>query len=322
MNYKQIVDRLKEIVFRHKMLVDFGYGDLSDIKVKPQNDTNKGSDNADYPYAFLNPQSHSRVDNSVIYRFNLIVMEMSTDATDSVLTAQSNCAQYINDIVAMWHYGYQTDRTEVNLSYSMTPFKQRFQDTVAGMTAVLEITVADPLDNCLTPFAPIGSNEPTPEYGTLKVHATASQDYYIDPETGSISPTISQVFWFDNIIETDGNWDAYIRYNVPEAGTYNIVADVQITLTQPNESPEAVSPPPSILQIADGVATYITPSVVTGWPTAFVDTNTVYTAHLEWTITAPLNNYTLEYVRGTNSNQYYDLEYYEKAGSSIKIYKA
>lgn len=155
MNYKQIVDRIKEIVFRHKMLVDFGYGDLSDIKVKSQNDTDKGSSGADYPYAFLNPQSHSRVDNSVIYRFNLIVMEMCSDDTDQVLTVQSNCAQYINDIVAMWHFGYQTDRTEVNLSFSMTPFKQRFQDTVAGMTAVLEITVSDPLDNCLTPYETI-----------------------------------------------------------------------------------------------------------------------------------------------------------------------
>ena len=106
MNYKEIVERLREIVFRHKMLVDWGYGDLSDIKVKPQNDTDKGSDGADYPYAFLNPGQHSRLENSMIYRFNLIVMEMSTDETDSVVTAQSNCMQYINDIVAMWHFGY------------------------------------------------------------------------------------------------------------------------------------------------------------------------------------------------------------------------
>jgi hypothetical protein len=152
MNYKEIVDRLREIVFRHKMLVDWGYGDLSDIKVKSQNDTDKGSDGADYPYAFLNPGQHSRLENSMIYRFNLIVMEMSTDDTDRVIEVQSNCMQYINDIVAMWHFGYQTDRTEITLSYSVIPFKQRFQDTVAGMTASIEITVADPLDNCLTPF--------------------------------------------------------------------------------------------------------------------------------------------------------------------------
>lgn len=134
------------------MLVDFGYGDLSDIKVKSQNDTDKGSTGADYPYAFLNPSSHSRTENSMVYRFNLIVMEMSSDDTDDVLLAQSNCQQYIDDIVAMWHFGYQEDRTEVTLNYSLTPFKQRFQDTVAGMTALLEITVAKPIDNCLAPF--------------------------------------------------------------------------------------------------------------------------------------------------------------------------
>ena len=50
MTYKEIVDRIKEVVDGHKMVVDFGYGNLSDIKANTE-----GNESADYPYAFLNP---------------------------------------------------------------------------------------------------------------------------------------------------------------------------------------------------------------------------------------------------------------------------
>ena len=41
---------------------------------------------------------------------------------------------------------------DLTLNVSLTPFKERFQDTVAGMTATLEIEIPNRLNECIAPF--------------------------------------------------------------------------------------------------------------------------------------------------------------------------
>lgn len=147
MTYKEIVDRIKEITFAHKQLVDFGYGQLSDIKVRSESPD--GNNESDYPYLFLNPTNHQRTEQSITYNFNMIVMDMALD--DDFLKVQSDCQQYIDDVIAYLTFGY-SDRPDVNLTFTLTPFKERFQDTVAGMTATLSITLPSPINNCITPY--------------------------------------------------------------------------------------------------------------------------------------------------------------------------
>lgn len=141
MTYKQIVDRVEEVVNNHKILAFFDYGNLSDIKAEEQ---------PDYPYVFLNPQQHTRTGQQVIYRFNMIVMDMAKNE-DEVLAIQSEAQQYIDDILAHLRFGY-SDQIDLTLNVSLAPFKERFQDTVAGMTAGLEIIVPANLNDCITPF--------------------------------------------------------------------------------------------------------------------------------------------------------------------------
>jgi len=151
MTYKQIVDRVKQIVFDHKILVDFGYGNVSDIKTRSVNDLNQGNqEEADYPYVFLNPTNHTRTQQSITYRFNMIVMEMAKNDSE-VLTVQSNCQEYIDDILAQLRFGY-TDQVDIILNVSLTAFKERFQDTLAGMTATIEIEIPSALNQCIAPF--------------------------------------------------------------------------------------------------------------------------------------------------------------------------
>lgn len=146
MTYKEIVDRIKDIVERHKMLHDFGYGNLSDIKAN-----NEGNESADYPYAFLNPTNHTRSGQAITYRFNLIVMDMVLD--QDYLKIQSECQQYIDDILGNLRFGY-TDQVDLTLNVSLTPFKERFQDVVAGMTATLEVVIPQKLSDCYEVVAP------------------------------------------------------------------------------------------------------------------------------------------------------------------------
>ena len=157
MNYQEIVNRIQSITNQHKMLADFGYGDLSDLKVRFENTSGDSAVQADYPYLFLNPGVHQRNQGLVTYNFNMIVMDMargevSDEPYNNMLAIQSQCQQYIDDVLAYLYFGY-TDQPEVIYSgVTYSPFNERFSDDVSGMTATLTIQVPQPIDNCITPF--------------------------------------------------------------------------------------------------------------------------------------------------------------------------
>jgi len=146
MTYYDIVKRVEDVVNAHKILIDFGYGNLSDIKPNAEG----GGPGVDYPYLFLNPQSHTRSLQAITYRFNMIVMDMAKNE-EEVLTIQSQTQQYIDDVLAQLRFGY-TDQVDLTLNVTLTPFKERFQDTVAGMTASLEIILPSALNQCIAPI--------------------------------------------------------------------------------------------------------------------------------------------------------------------------
>ena len=179
MNYRDVVDRIRQVVFDHKMLVDFGYGQLSDIKTRAQGDGLDGDVNdADYPYCFLNPQPHVRTETQITYNFNMILMDMAReeegDDYQNFLAIQSDCIQYIDDIVARLYYHYK-DQPEVQFNYSYNPFYERFQDQLAGATANLSIIVPTNINDCISPFSDyelVG----TAQYGEENSSATFNYD--------------------------------------------------------------------------------------------------------------------------------------------------
>jgi len=157
MTYQEIVNRIQAVVNDHYMLADFGYGDLSDLKTRFENTSGDSASQADYPYLFLNPATHTRTGAAVTYNFNMIVMdiargEVSDNPYNNILAIQSQCQQYIDDVIAQLWNGYQ-DAPQVlwdGLSYNT--FNERFQDDVAGMTVNLQIMVPQAINNCITPI--------------------------------------------------------------------------------------------------------------------------------------------------------------------------
>ena len=144
MTYKNVLDDFFAIISNHKMIKTVGYGPLSEIKVpRGQYDTN-------YPYAFLQPTNHTLSKGASTFRFNLIMMEMPLEDIDSVIQAQSNCYEYIKDILG--HFYYHLSEYDFNLNVSVIPFKEKYDDVVSGMTATIELTIRDGLNDCIAPF--------------------------------------------------------------------------------------------------------------------------------------------------------------------------
>jgi len=160
MTYKEIINRFRSITDNHLMLQDFGYGDLSDLKYVSQLGTEE--ERVSYPYLYLLPSSSNRAGPVMNYSFNMIVMDMArpedgadTDKYDNYVTIQSQCQQYIDDVLARLYYFYK-DQPEITLTgITYTPFKEKYQDVVAGMTATITIQVPTPLNECVAPYGPM-----------------------------------------------------------------------------------------------------------------------------------------------------------------------
>lgn len=248
MTYKEIINRFRQVTSDHFMLQDFGYGELSDIKTQSQ--LGPEEQGADYPYLFLNPTSHTRTGPVMNYSFNMIVMDMARgeegDVYDNYITIQSQCQQYIDDVLSQLYYGYQ-DKPEIQLTgITYTPFKEKYQDTLAGMTATITIQVPVPIDNCIAP------------YNLTPFVWVRQEDPQILGSDGGEPGTIRADI---NVINNASNPYGYWNINKIQTGDFDYPAKIELTydLVLVNQE-EGHLPLPFRIAATDA-------DVTIGWPT-------------------------------------------------------
>lgn len=302
MTYKEVLDDLFSIIQNHKMIRTAGYGPLSEIKVP------RGTYDTNYPYAFLQPTNHTISKNAITYRFNLIMMEMCNEDIDSVITAQSNCLQYVKDILGHLYYHY--DKYDFNLNFSIAPFKEKYDDVVSGVTATIELQTRDALNDCIAPF--IG-------YGNLIVEATNLTDITLGPDPGD-----NTAFTFSTAILTDGNWNVN-KYEVPESGTYTVILEMGIRLLTPTPG-ESIPIAPKLNELTEGLDRTINPTKVENWPDTFVNDTIVYNTRVEFEKIDVIRNvgpgtYTWEFPFLKNQPSP-ESQLVQVTGSKIYIYKS
>jgi len=266
MTYKEIINRFRTITEDHLMLEDFGYGDLSDLKYVSQLGTDE--ERVGYPYLYLLPSSSTRNGVVMNYSFNMIVMDMArpedganTDQYDNYITIQSQCQQYIDDVLAQLYYFYK-DQPEIQLTgITYTPFKEKYQDVVAGMTATINIAVPTPLNECIAPFR------------NLIVDYSFKTNTVTEPDPiGQVLPTAPPVsigteYWHST---AEPGYTPYNGLYMPQTGTWQI--DI-VGVVEQLEA-KALAEPPSISVyrvdstgvIPPTVVDDLLPTTVNGWP--------------------------------------------------------
>lgn len=152
MTYKEIVDLIKDTCNDNYFINDFSYGNISDIN------TPDDQEPVNYPYAFLNPVSISQTEQFATLNANLIIMTQTYETLEEELIGQSNCVNYLNQIIGRLKMNLDNPLVDFNFPVTVTPFKERFSDNVVGATANLSITFPYGFDDCDTPFDrfPIG----------------------------------------------------------------------------------------------------------------------------------------------------------------------
>ena len=140
MTYRSLVEYLETQIKSHKLVNQYGFGNLSDIETP-------GDDSPEYPYVFLRPVSMQIAAHNNQFSFELILMDYVFDTTYSYVDGVSRMTQILADIVEDIRSN-QNRELDIQLSVTATPFKERFKDSVVGITATLNIVTAEPLDGC------------------------------------------------------------------------------------------------------------------------------------------------------------------------------
>jgi hypothetical protein len=260
MTYKELVDSIKGTVDRHLILKDFGYGALTDIKT-----VDEGT-RVDYPYAFLNPTQSTRTGQTITYRFNLIVMDVvqedPTSGFANYLKVQSECQQYVDDILANLRFAKPYEQFDLTLNVNLTPFKERFQDTVAGMTATLEMELPLALNDCITPIA----ENVLVAYGFVDGVTVEP-----DPNGQTIAtqlPTYDPQSTYESCYYTGVFVPELTQYVIEVTGTARALESKPIT-QPPTITPNAVNMTPCAVDVNLGITL---PTQVSGWPQGQVTT--------------------------------------------------
>jgi hypothetical protein len=282
MTYEDVLNDLIQILNDHKMIQTVGYGNLSDLmdpipsvnKILPNTEAAYSPSKTqaiDYPYAFLNPTNHTLATNTSTYRFNLIMMEQVTDDTYQIIKAQSQCHQYIKDVLAHLYYKYNP-KFDFKLNAQVTPFKEKYNDTVSGMTVGFEIQIPDLLEDCITPF----SDTPVIQWTKLSKQ-TITDTGAFEPFTGFSDIMIIP----DPIINPDNTWDgtSYVSY-IPGLVRYSKIELTFRLKTLPTTGTSLMAPP-SLIRLQGGELRAIYNGLVTGWPTE-IDNNVHYVT-ITWT---------------------------------------
>ena len=303
MTYKDVIDRFQSVATNHYMIKDFGYGQLSDIKVHAE------ADEADYPYLFLNPTVHTRTNSVMRYEFNMIMMDIAIDEGDPFgnwINIQSQCQQYIDDVFAELYYGY-TDKPLIDYSsVTYTPFKERFQDSVAGMTAAITIEIPTPINRCDAPLD-------TYFGGQLLVEA-----YNIDRQLFRIDDDQSPIK-FPDIHQNDGGWRLPPAANFYIPQTLNPIKwVVEGEITEIIDEAGVTEFPPVFRILDEYTQNRIEPDVVIGWPTQ-KPTEFPVPFRLEWNNFIPANTASYQLVNLKDQPGIEEVEFWLGAGASVKI---
>ena len=217
MNYKEIVDLIKNTCEEHYFINQVGYGNLSDLN------TPEDEEPPLYPYAFLNPVSISQSNNTGSLSLNLIIMTQTYENETSELTEQSNCVRYINDVISHINMNLVNPDVEFVTPFTITPFKERFSDDVVGATANITINFSSLFNDCDSAF--------------LRPPNSFSITGFTNNDNTSVDDREFNGTWrrIDNNLVIDTNSSTYLCYEdatiltYKQDGTDNLIISASIT---------------------------------------------------------------------------------------------
>ena len=149
MTYQEIIQLFETICADHYQINEFSTSPLlTDLEVGT-----KGSQTpAVYPYVFLQPTPSRLEKGSMVYTFNMIVMNRVKRDQDKEVDQISDMIQIGQDIIAYFNLRVPRPDALIQLPVTVTPFVERFDGLVTGATFGINVQTPFALNMCIAPY--------------------------------------------------------------------------------------------------------------------------------------------------------------------------
>jgi hypothetical protein len=141
--YHKIIDFMQSVQQASPRLQSFGHGDIVYFSQTLTGGT------ATYPYMFVTPMSISYAENTSQYQLNVIFGDIvNTDLSNEIDVVSDMSLEARNLLSQIWRGSLFNDIADVQLPTSATPFLERFNDHIGGVSLDLIITVMEDMNAC------------------------------------------------------------------------------------------------------------------------------------------------------------------------------
>lgn len=141
-NYKLILDDLKEIARAHEQINSYGYGDLEQLT----NDiiTNK---EPEYIRMYILPGNVTLAENELVYNFEIIISDILEDDYSNQRDVMNDTLEVCKDVFTLLYLS----EYESEWNATCSPFLERFETVLAGWTLNIQITQPFDYNRCVLP---------------------------------------------------------------------------------------------------------------------------------------------------------------------------
>lgn len=141
-NYKQVLDDLKEIARAHEQINSYGYGDIEQL-------TNDIINNKEPQYIrmYILPAQVNLAENELIYNFQIIISDILEDDYSNQRDVMNDTLEVCKDVFTLLYLSeYETE-----WNASCQPFLERFETVLAGWTLNIQLTQPFDYNRCVLP---------------------------------------------------------------------------------------------------------------------------------------------------------------------------
>ena len=153
----RLIRSLKSIAEKHRQINSFGIGSLYDVTFRKllyggMPDKNTITSQPTYPLMWFNVVDSSIQGRASYISFQVILADLVTDGEKNDFEIYSDLQLVAQDVVALLYKDTVTDKEfSLDESVTMTPFADRFEDSLNGWVLNMRIKIAYGYENCSVP---------------------------------------------------------------------------------------------------------------------------------------------------------------------------
>jgi len=153
----RLIKSLKSIAEKHRQINSFGIGSLYDVTFRKllyggMPDKNTTTSQPTYPLMWFNVVDSSIQGRASYISFQVILADLVTDGDKNDFEIYSDLQLVAQDVVALLYKDTVKDKEfSLDESVTMTPFADRFEDSLNGWVLNMRIKIAYGYENCSVP---------------------------------------------------------------------------------------------------------------------------------------------------------------------------